>query len=98
METQIDGYVVHAGMGMARGSSVRIEDGVGILVCVLEGELWVTQPGDSRDHFVHPGRCFRLECDGASLLYAMRRTHATLTAPTPANYARLITMTAAGTA
>jgi len=97
VDTQMDGYMVHAGMRMARGSSVRIEDGAGILVCVREGELWITQQGDSRDRFVNPGRCFRLECDGASLLYAMRRTHATLTAPTPANYARLISLTPAGT-
>jgi hypothetical protein len=52
---------------------------------------------DNHDHFVSPGGCFRLECDGASLLYAMRRTHATLTAPRPENYARLITTTPAGT-
>jgi len=93
----MDGYVVHGGMGMARGSSVRIEDGAGILVYVWEGELWITQEGDQRDHFVSPGRWFRLERDGASLLYATRPTHATLTARTPDNYARLISMTPAGT-
>jgi hypothetical protein len=97
-EKQMDGYLVHGGMDMARGSTVRIEDGAGILVYVWEGELWVTQEGDSRDHFVTPGRWFSLERDGVSLLYATRRTHATLTAPTPANYARLITQTPAGTA
>ena len=93
----MDGYVVHGGMGMARGSSVRIEDGAGILVYVREGELWITQEGDSRDHFVTPGGRFRLECGGATLLYATRRTHATLTASRPENYARLITMTPGGT-
>jgi hypothetical protein len=93
----MDGYLVHGGMRMARGSSTRIEDGAGILVYVWEGELWVTQEGDSRDHFVTPGRWFRLERNGASLLYATRRTHVNLTAPTPANYARLISLTPAGT-
>jgi hypothetical protein len=94
----MDGYLVHGGMDMARGASVRIEDGTGILVYVWQGELWITQEGDQRDHFVGPGRWFRLERNGSSLLYATRSTHATLTAPTPANYARLITMTPAGTA
>lgn len=94
----MDGYLVHGGIGMARGSTVRIEDGSGILVYVWQGELWITQEGDQRDHFVSPGRWFRLERDGAALLYATRSTHATLTSPTPANYARLITMTPAGTA
>src|SRR4051812_21331204 len=96
LERQMDGYVVHGGMGMARGSSVRIDDGAGILVYVWDGELWITHEGDRRDHFVTPGRWFRLERDGTSILYATRSTHATLTAPTPANYARLIAMTPAG--
>lgn len=93
----MDGYLVHGGMDLARGSSVRIEDGAGILVYVWEGELWVTQEGDQRDHFVTPGRWFRLQRDGASLLHATQRSHVTLTAPTPANYARLIAMRPAGT-
>ena len=96
-EKQMDGYLVHGGMDMARGSTVRIEDGAGILVYVWEGELWVTQEGDSRDYFVSPGRWFRLERNGLSLLYATRHTHATLTAPTAEAYARLITATLAGT-
>src|SRR3954469_3792754 len=96
-EMQMDGYLVHGGMDLERGSNVRVEDGAGILVYVWEGELWVTQEGDQRDHFVTPGRWFRLERNGASLLHAMRRSHVTLTAPTPANYARFIAMTAAGT-
>jgi hypothetical protein len=98
VETQMDGYVVHGGMGMARGTSVRIEDGAGILVYVRQGELWITQEGDSRDHFVSPGRWFRLERHGVTLLYATRQTQASLTAPTLANYARLISLAPAGTA
>ena len=92
----MDGYVVHGGMGLARGSSVRIDDGAGILVYVWEGELWVTQENDRRDQFVTPGRWFRLERNGTSLLHATRRSHLTLTAPTSANYARFIAMTPAG--
>jgi DUF2917 family protein len=92
----MDGYLVHGGMGMERGATARIDDGRGILVYVWEGELWVTQEGDARDHFVSPGRWFRIERDGTALLYAMRHTHATLTAPTPNNYARRITLAPAG--
>jgi Protein of unknown function (DUF2917) len=97
VESEMDGYLVHGGMDLARGSNVRIEDGAGILVYVWEGELWVTQENDQRDHFVTPGRWFRLERNGASLLHATHRSHVTLTAPTPANYARFIAMTPAGT-
>ena len=67
------------GIDLARGSSLRIDDAAGTLVYVWEGELWITQEGDTRDHFVSPGRWFRIERDGASLLYATRSTRVTLT-------------------
>ena len=67
------------GIDLARGSSLRIDDGAGTLVYVWEGELWITQEGDTRDHFVSPGRWCRIERDGASLLYATRSTRVTLT-------------------
>jgi Protein of unknown function (DUF2917) len=67
------------GIDLARGSSLRIDDGAGTLVYVWEGELWITQEGDTRDHFVSPGRWFRIERDGTSLLYATRSTRVTLT-------------------
>ena len=67
----MDGYVVHGGMGMARGSYARIEDGRGILVYVWEGELWITQEGDSRDRYVGRGGWFRIESDGLTLVSAL---------------------------
>lgn len=93
----MDGYVVHGGMGMARGSFTRIQDGRGILVYVWEGELWITQEGDRRDYLVRGGEWFRVDRNGSALLHATRRTHATLTAPTPADYAQRITVKPAGT-
>ena len=93
----MNGYAVH-GMDLAHGGSARIDDGAGMLVYVWEGEAWITQDGDSRDHFVRPGRWFRVESRGATLIYATRHTHLTLTAPTPENYARLISVTPAGAA
>src|SRR5687768_11092372 len=93
----MDGYVVHGGVGMARGSYARIEDGRGSLVCDWDGELGITQDGDLRDCIVRDGEWFRIEREGAWLVHRTRRTRATLTAPTPADYARSITMTPAGT-
>jgi hypothetical protein len=93
----MEGYVVHR-LSVARGSSVRIDDGAGIMVYVQEGELWVTQEGDERDHFARPGNCFRIDCNGAVLLDATRDTRASFTAPTPQNYARRITLLPAGAA
>ena len=95
--TAMDGFVVHGGLGMARGSHTRIEDGKGILVYVWDGELWVTQAGDRRDYFVRRGEWFQVERDGITLLHALERTQATLTAPTPTGYAKMISVTPAGT-
>ena len=92
----MDGYVVHGSLGMARGSHTRIEDGRGILVYVWDGELWITQANDRRDYFVKRGEWFQVERDGTTLLHALERTQATLTAPTPTDYAKLISMTPAG--
>ena len=89
--------MVHGGLGMARGASLRIDDGAGMLVYVWEGELWVTQEGDARDYFVSPGRWFRVERDGTALVYATRRSHLTLTSPSAEDHARLIALTPAGT-
>jgi len=96
-EIKVTGHVVHGGLGIGRGASLRVEDGAGILVYVWEGELWVTQEGDPRDYFVAPGRWFRIDSGGTTLMYATRRTHAALTAPAPERYARRISLTPAGT-
>jgi len=94
---KVDGYVVHGGLGMARGASLRIEDGAGIMVYIWEGEVWLTQEGDLRDYFVVPGQWFRIKRDGIALLYATRRTHLTLNSAKAEGYARRITLTPAGT-
>ena len=88
------GYVVQGGIRMTRGGSVRIDDGAGVLVHVEQGEVWITQEGDHRDHIIGAasGRWFRLERDGVVFLDAMGDARLTLSAPTPDNYARLVTV------
>jgi hypothetical protein len=88
----MEGYIVHGGIGMARGSLARIEDGKGVLVYLWEGELHITQERDRRDYFVKPGGWFQLDREGVALVYALRRSHVTLTAPVAAHYARRISM------
>ena len=94
----MDGYVVHGSLGLARGSHTRIEDGRGILVYVWDGELWLTQAGDRRDYYVRRGEWFQVERQGTTLMYAMQPTQATLTAPTPQDYAKHISVMPAGSA
>jgi hypothetical protein len=88
----MDGYVVYGGMQIASGGFMRVADGRGMLLYVWDGELWITQEGDRRDHYVEAGGWFRLDRDGATLAYAMRHSNITLTAPVPSHYARRITV------
>lgn len=92
----MDGYVVQGSIGMPRGSVLRIADGQGVVVHAWEGHLWITQGGDTRDHFVAPGESFTLDRDGVALVHALRRSVATLTAPTPALYAEQVTLVVGG--
>lgn len=91
------GYVVHGSVGMTRGSVLRIEDGRGILVYAWDGQLWITQAGDTQDYFLAAGEWFMLDCEGVTLIHATRRSVVTLTAPTEAFYARRVTLALGGT-
>lgn len=86
-------YIVHGGIGMARGSLARIVDGKGLALEVWDGELWITQERDPRDYFIRPGERFEVRREGLVLAYALRPSHITLTAVVPAHYARRITLT-----
>ena len=88
------GYIVHGGIALARGFAARLEDARGLAIEVWDGELWVTQAGDRRDHFIRPGERFRIERDGVVLAQALSPSHATLTAAVPACYARRISVMA----
>ena len=81
---------------MARGSSLRIEDGEGITVRVRWGGAWLTQEADGRDHYISPGESFRLDRGGSALVTALQRACIDATAPTPEGYARRIVLWPAG--
>ncbi len=65
-------YIVHGGIGMARGSLARIVDGKGLALEVWDGELWITQERDPRDYFIRPGERFEVKREGLVLAYALR--------------------------
>ena len=88
----MDGYIVHGGLDLARGEFLRVEDGKGIVLYVWEGELWITQERDRKDHYVGRGSWFRLDRDGDALVHAMRRASLTVTAPVASRYARRISL------
>jgi hypothetical protein len=92
----MEGYIVHGGIGMARGSLARIHDGRGLALEVWDGEIWITQERDRRDHFIGAGGSFQVEREGLVLAYALRPSLVTLSAMVPAHYARRITLMVPG--
>ena len=75
-------------IGMAKGSMLRIEDGVGVQVRVLEGELWLTQEGSPSDHMLLAGQSFRIDRPGLTIAQAFKRSLVGLSSPVPGMPAR----------
>src|SRR5436305_7465566 len=48
-----------------------IEDGAGLEVKALQGDLWITQAGDPEDTIVHGGESFVLDRPGLALVTAL---------------------------
>jgi Protein of unknown function (DUF2917) len=48
-----------------------IEDGAGLEVKCLRGNLWITQAGDAEDNIVHGGESFVLDRPGLTLVTAL---------------------------
>jgi hypothetical protein len=89
----MEGYLVHGAVHMARGSTLTIEDGAGMLIDVRDGQVWVTEQEGGPDHLVSAGESLRLERGGKTVVEVMRYSIAALSAPMPSNYARRIMVT-----
>lgn len=81
-------YVVQGRMALQRGAVLRIQDGPGVVLYVWEGDLWLTQEGDRRDHFVRAGEWFRLDRGGVAVASALGHAVVSVTAPRPDFVAR----------
>jgi hypothetical protein len=92
----MDSYIVHGSTAIPRGGLLVIENGKGVAVEVWDGELWITQAHDRRDHFVRSGDSFRIEREGQVVVSALSPGRITLTAPVPAYYARRVVLIHAG--
>ena len=84
----MDEYPPRTPFGMARGSMLRIEDGVGVQVRVLEGEVWLTQEGSATDHMLLAGQSFRIDRPGLSIAQAFKHSLVSLSSPVPGVPAR----------
>jgi hypothetical protein len=92
----MDGYIVRGPTVLPRGSLLLIEHGKGMQIELWDGELWITQEGDTRDYVIGPGSSFRLGREGIVLANVFKPGRFTITAPVPAHYAERIVVTPAG--
>ena len=89
-------HIVLDQLVMARGSSLRIEDGDGMTIRVRWGGAWITQEADRRDYYIAPGESFRLNRGGSALVTALQRACVDATSPRTEGYARRIVLWPAG--
>ena len=90
--------IVQRSLGMPRGSMLRIDDGAGVTVYVLQGQLWITEEGNLKDHLVETGQWFRVRRGGTALAHALRRSVVGLSTPDARMTARSIALTRPGSA
>jgi len=81
METSLSHVLVRLGADELQ----RIPASRGQYLVVFHGKVWLTQPGDRRDHVVSTGETFTFDREGLALVEALEpTTYAVLTDPTPA--------------
>jgi hypothetical protein len=61
-----------AAISLPRGQLQRMQDARGQVVVCLQGSLWLTQEGDTRDVVLEAGDEARIDRDGLTLLHALR--------------------------
>ena len=88
----MDNHIVQGRLGMPPGALLRIDDGAGLLVRVLEGEVWITEEGSGADHVLGPGQEMQLNRGGAALGHALRRSTVRLSSAQPDFPARRIAL------
>jgi hypothetical protein len=69
---------------IAKGHTVRIQDGKGLEVTVVTGSLWVTYENDAKDFVVSPSETFRVNRDGLTLVHAFREAQLRIAYPAEA--------------
>jgi len=63
---------------ITRGSFAGIHDSRGLLVRVEQGNVWITQAGETMDVCLEAGESFRIDRDGLTLISACGRAPFTL--------------------
>jgi hypothetical protein len=59
-----------AALRLTRGKAIRVRDGAGSTLQVLEGWVWITEENNPRDVVLRPGERFRLAGSGLAIVEA----------------------------
>jgi hypothetical protein len=55
---------------LARGQTLKVRDGIGSTICAREGTVWITEENSRKDVVLEPGRCFRIDRPGLTVVQA----------------------------
>ena len=55
---------------LARGQTLKLQDGVGSTICAREGTVWITEENSRKDVVLEPGHCYRLGQPGLAIVQA----------------------------
>ena len=61
---------VPAQIALRPGDMIGLRSGMGQRILVQEGEIWITQEDDRKDHLLSPGARFEVTRDGLTLIQA----------------------------
>lgn len=84
----MDTRTPHPLTDLPRNATLRVaDDGRPHVVAVFEGQVWVTQSGDSDDFIVSAGESVRLDGRGLGVVQAMVDSRITVLEPTEPRFA-----------
>jgi hypothetical protein len=55
---------------LARGQTLKLQDGVGSTICAREGTIWITEEDSRTDVVLEPGSCYRVGRPGLTIVQA----------------------------
>jgi Protein of unknown function (DUF2917) len=56
---------------LARGQTLKLQDGIGSTLCAREGSVWITEENSRKDVVLENGACYRIGRPGLTLVQAI---------------------------
>ena len=62
--------IASGALRLARGQTLKLQDGIGSTLCAREGSVWITQENSRKDVVLENGACYRIDHPGLTLVQA----------------------------